>query len=85
MSNYLSDKLTLGILLKNNKPVNHRSLTKVLLNPILRSVGFCLGTVFTNENHIKKIIIFKCDKTKLKYDFNSFNEYDKIIKNRIYF
>jgi len=69
----------------NNKPVNHRSLLKVLLNPILRSIGFCIGTTKFDDNIVDKLILFKCDKTKLKYDFNSYNDYDIIIKNRIYF
>lgn len=77
----LTDKLTLGILYKDGKVVNHRSLLKVLLNPLLRSIGLCVGTQFENEE-IKKLVLFKVKPTKLKYDFNSYNEYDKIIKKR---
>lgn len=78
----LSERLTLGILYKDNKIVNHRSLLKVLVNPLLRSIGLCIGSEFEN-NKIKKMVLFKTQPTKLKYDFNSYNEYDKIIKKRI--
>jgi hypothetical protein len=51
----------LGILYKNNKIVNHRSLLKILLNPILRVFGFCLGSLFDCNN---EFIQYKLDKQK---------------------
>lgn len=39
-----------GILMKSDNVVNHRSLLKVLLNPILRCFGYQLGSYFLNGN-----------------------------------
>jgi hypothetical protein len=78
-------KLKLGILYKNNKIVNHRSLLKVLINPILRYFGYCIGTVYNlSNNQLEGIRIVNVNKSKkIKWDFNSYNEYDVIIKKRL--
>jgi hypothetical protein len=76
-------KLKLGILYKNNKIVNHRSLLKVLVNPILRYFGYCIGTKYENKQ-LGSICIAKVNKlNKIKWDFNNHNEYDIIVKKRI--
>ena len=78
-------KFKLGILYKDNKIVNHRSLLKVLINPILRYFGFYIGTSYNlSNNKIGGIHILKTKKSnKIKWDFNSHNEYDIIVKKRL--
>ena len=78
-------KLKLGILYKNNKIVNHRSLLKVLVNPILRYFGYCIGTIYNlSTNQLEGISIAKVDKSdEIKWDFNNHNEFDYIIKKRL--
>ena len=74
--------MKLGILYKDGNVVNHRSLLKVLINPILRYLGFYIGSVCEN-NEIKGIKLVKCTKTtKIVWDFNSYNEHDKVVKKR---
>jgi hypothetical protein len=76
-------KLKLGILYKNNEVVNHRSLLKVLINPILRYFGYCIGTKYINSQ-LGSICIAKQNRShKIKWDFNNHNDYDFIIKKRI--
>ena len=75
--------MKLGILYKNGVIVNHRSLLKVLLNPILRKFGYYIGSVCT-ENTIKGIKLKRGQRVnKIKWDFNSYNEHDNIVKKRM--
>ena len=75
--------MKLGILYKDGKIVNHRSLLKVLVNPVLRYFGYHIGSI-CKENKIKGIKLQKCRKVnKIKWDFKSYNEHDSIIKKRI--
>ena len=78
-------KLKLGILYKDNKIVNHRSLLKVLVNPILRYFGYCIGTIYNlSTNQLEGISIAKVDKSdEIKWDFNNHKEFDYIIKKRL--
>jgi hypothetical protein len=77
--------LKLGILYKDNIIVNHRSLLKVLFNPILRYLGFYIGTKLENDK-LSGIVLNKQKHTsKIIYDFNNYNDYDEIIKKRIFF
>ena len=78
-------KLKLGILYKDNKIVNHRSLLKVLLNPILRYFGFCIGTLYdSSTEQLGGIRIAKVDRSnEIKWDFNNHNDYNIIIKKRL--
>lgn len=79
----------LGILYLNDSVVNHRSILKVLLNPILRIFGFCIATIYNPENdklenieiieQKKEFNIFKNYKNSL-FTCNKFN---KIIRKRI--
>lgn len=79
------NKLYLGIIYQNEKIINHRSLLKVLLNPLLRYFGWCIGTPFDEQTN--KIIgifkIFKTDKSKLKWDKYIFESDMKIVKKRV--
>ena len=47
--------LNLGIVHKDGKVINHRSLFKVALNPIFRYFGFCVGTLYYNEENPKRL------------------------------
>lgn len=73
--------LKLGILYKDEKIVNHRSLSKVLLNPILRYFGYYIGSIFIDKKFIKYKIC-RCEKSKtIKYTLIT-NDYDFIkVKN----
>lgn len=77
------NKLDLGVLYKDGKVVNHRSLVKVLFNPILRYFGYQIATILNDNGSIGKPVISKCEKTnKIEYSLNH-NECDKIVKKRI--
>lgn len=78
-------KFELGVLYKNKKIVNHRSLLKVFVNPILRYFGYCIGTLYDSTiEQLGGIRIVKTEKSnKIKWDFNNHNEYDVIIKKRL--
>jgi len=61
----LQKKLKLGIIIKNYKVINHRSLIKVLFNPFLRFIGyeiatFCYESSTLCSNFDKKQILGKC-------------------------
>jgi hypothetical protein len=65
-------RLHLGIVYKDGNIINHRSLVKVFLNPILRLFGFQIVSRVLN-NIITDIGIEHCYKTKipkwyLRYD-----------------
>ena len=49
-------KLYLGIVKKDGKIINHRSLLKIILNPLLRIFGFQIATKFVDEKLGKPII-----------------------------
>jgi len=75
--------MKLGIIYKDNKIINHRSLLKVLLNPFLRCVGLYIGTIYDNGK-LKGIRLNKGVKTsKIIWSFKYDVEYDYIIKKRI--
>lgn len=76
--------LKLGILYKDGRIVNHRSLLKVFINPILRYFGCCIASICDKEKVIG-IKIVKCKRQNIQYDFNSYNDYDIIIKERTIF
>jgi hypothetical protein len=77
--------LKLGILYNKGIIVNHRSLIKVLLNPVLRKFGLYIGTPYNRgKNKLGFIVIKRCKKSKtIKWDFDSYNEFDFIEKRRI--
>ena len=44
--------MKLGIVYKNGKVINHRSLIKVLFNPILSRFGICIATKFCLKTNL---------------------------------
>jgi hypothetical protein len=75
--------MNLGILYKDGKIVNHRSLVKVLLNPILRYFGYYIGSICI-DNEIRGVKLERGQKVnKIKWDFKSWNDHDKVIKKRV--
>jgi len=77
--------MKLGIVYKDNKIINHRSLLKVLLNPFLRCIGLYIGTLYM-DGQLKGIRLNRGTKTpKIIWSFNYDVDYDYIIKKRILF
>lgn len=75
--------LKLGILYKNNEIVNHRSLSKIIFNPILRYFGYYIGSIFEN-NKLIEYKLSKCIKSKtIKYTLET-NEFDTIVFKNIF-
>lgn len=80
----MTNPLKLGILYKNGVIVNHRSLLKILINPILRYFGYYIGTIYENKK-IKGLTFRKGQKeNRISYSLET-NEYDTIIRKRILF
>jgi hypothetical protein len=61
-------QLNLGIIWKDGKIINHRSLFKVLCNPILRCFGWQIVSIFV-DNKINKIQLMKIKPLPLKWSF----------------
>lgn len=77
------NKLKLGIVYKNKKIINHRSLLKVILNPFLRLIGLCIGS-HCNHNKLYYPVVFKCKKEKkLIFSFEYNRKHDYIVKKRV--
>jgi hypothetical protein len=53
--------LQFGIIKENGCAINHRTLRKIFLNPILRMFGFEIGSIF-DGNTFEKFEIFPCKK-----------------------
>ena len=76
--------MKLGIVYKEDKIINHRSLLKVLLNPFLRCVGLQIGTWYDN-GQLKGPKLVRCNKTpKIIWSFKYDVEHDYIIKKRMF-
>jgi hypothetical protein len=74
--------MKLGIIYKDGKVINHRSLVKVLFNPIFRFFGFHLATRF-DGNNLLGAAFMKCERVKpIRWDFKFNTSYDKIEKRR---
>lgn len=76
------NKLDLGILYKDGKIVNHRSLIKVIFNPLLRYFGYQIGTILNDNGTLGLPKINKCKKSYKIIWSLEYNEYDTIIKKR---
>lgn len=76
--------LKLGILYKNGEIVNHRSLSKIILNPILRYFGYYIGSIFENNKFVE-YKLSKCTKNKtiVSYTLET-NEFDTIVFKNIF-
>jgi hypothetical protein len=61
--------LNLGIIWKDGKVINHRSLLKVCINPILRVFGIEIASLF-DENTFKRYVLKKCPRRKLIWSWN---------------
>jgi hypothetical protein len=72
--------LYLGIVWKDDKIINHRSLIKILLNPFLRLVGLQIVSI-CNGKEIIRTVLMKCSRQRLKFSFND-DFLDCIIEKR---
>lgn len=70
MIELIIEKLYLGIVYRDDIAVNHRSMLKVICNPVFRCFGFCIGSEFEQNNFIKYKIMFQKPVFELwkKYD-----------------
>lgn len=73
--------MILGIIYKNGEIINHRSLLKVVLNPILRFFGYEIGTPVYTDGCLGLPCICKCSKKRIKWEKYG-DDYDKIVKKR---
>jgi hypothetical protein len=61
----------LGIILDSDgKPINHRSLLKVLVNPFLRTTGWQITTPISDNNVIGTLVICRCPAILLQFSFD---------------
>lgn len=78
--------MILGIIYKNGKIINHRSLIKVVFNPIFRFFGYQLVSVVKDHTEIIKIEFVRCKRTKnIKWLAYKNVNYDYIKNKRIFF
>jgi len=50
--------LNLGVIYQNGKIINHRSLVKIIMNPILRRLfGIAISSIFVNNRFMRYKII----------------------------
>ena len=85
----IADKFDLGIVWKDGKIINHRSLLKVLVKPLLRRVGLCIGTMYfpATETLGGPHLMWNKpsdDIPPLKFVFKVDWDYDKIERRRIF-
>ncbi len=74
--------MKLGIVYKDGFVINHRSLVKVLFNPLLRYFGYHIASKF-KDGIVGKPLLVKTDKQPIKWErYNS--DYDYILKKRIF-
>jgi len=61
--------IQLGVIVKDGKVVNHRSLVKCVCNPILNLVGLYLGSEWLNvrdERGCGRIKLARCERLPLR-------------------
>ena len=76
--------LKLGIVYKNGVVINHRSLLKVIINPFLRYIGFCIGTLYSNDK-LKRPVLTTCQRQyKNPFYYSYDTDYDRIEKKRMF-
>lgn len=73
--------MKLGIVYKDGSVINHRSLVKVALNPILRYFGYHIVSQF-NDGVIGKPMLSSTDKQPIRWEKYK-TDYDFILKKRI--
>ncbi|MDD5649363.1 MAG: hypothetical protein PHF86_02950 [Candidatus Nanoarchaeia archaeon] len=78
----------LGILYYKNKIVNHRSILKVFLNPVLMIFGTMLASSFDDDDKFLKYVFIKCKPhfnviKNFSSHFFTCNDYDRVEKKKI--
>lgn len=78
-------KLNLGIILRDNITVGHRSLIKVLFNPFLRIFGIQIGTIYEKDlDRLTYPVISKCKKkSKISFHF-VLQSNERMLKRRMF-
>ena len=75
--------MNLGLVYQDGFLINHRSLVKVLLNPILRYFGYELYSIGEDNKIINLINIHKCDKQNfIKWVKYKLQKDMKLVKKR---
>lgn len=73
---------SLGHIIKNDKVISHRSIIKILFNPILRRFfGIAIGSQFDNNKFVNYSIIKQNKPTEFTFLINF--EYDEVIFKNI--
>ncbi|MFA5767760.1 MAG: hypothetical protein WC919_07630 [Candidatus Paceibacterota bacterium] len=62
-------KMHLGIVWKNGQIINHRSLLKVLCNPLLRCFGWQIASLFNEDKFIRYTMMPTCRTWPIKWSF----------------
>jgi hypothetical protein len=60
--------MKLGIVYYNGYIVSHRSIIKVLFNPILRRFGYYIGTELNDDYSLGKPRLCRCLKQPIQFD-----------------
>lgn len=63
-------QLNLGIIKKDGKIINHRSLVKVAINPILRMFGWQIANRLDTGIIVGLPVLLRCPKIKLIWSWN---------------
>ena len=75
--------MKLGIVYKDGKVINHRSLIKVILNPILRYFGYQIGTLF-DDGILGKPVLVSCERIHTIEWPDYGTDFDYILKQRLW-
>ena len=75
--------MNLGIIWKDGKIINHRSLLKVCFNPILRLAGIEIASLF-DDNEFKRYVLKRCPRKKLVWYWDYPITDEMIEKRRMY-
>lgn len=63
--------LNLGVVKKDDNIINHRSLVKVCLNPLLRLFGLQIATSFDEEKQMLGLpVLTRCPRRKLIWSWS---------------
>ncbi len=68
----------LGIVFKEDKPISHRSLLKIFLNPLLRRIfGIAIASVIKDNQFIQYKIIKQREPKEFNFNINFDYDYIK--------
>lgn len=74
----LKTRWELGIVIKNDKAISHRSVLKILLNPLLRRFfGIAIASVIKDNKFVRYEVIKQKEPKSWNFKFDG--DYDKII------